>query len=457
LSRFVLLTFAMSAAFSPRVMDAQASRVTGTVVDSAGAKMAGIMVVALDGQQQLLARTLTGRSGTFELSVLSAGSFDLRAFRVGYAVSEPLPLVPGPSLSPVTLRVSATPTKLSGQSAKQKSVCGMPKDTTSDVTLLWEEARKVIAATRMTFGTENASARVSFYDRKLSANGKSVLTNESREGNVSARAPFASLSPDSIAIVGYVIETEEEVSYYAPDAEVLLSAKFSNTHCFGVQSPPSGQPGLIGLSFKPKNERLGVRDIAGTFWLDRATLELRRIEYRYIECARRRTSHPQVGGDMDFAHLSNGMWLIRHWEIRMPQGQATYSLRLNNAQVGTKQVVNIESLRASGGEVRQVTVGNEVIEVKGSTPDAPAPDAARFRSAVAFSRMAVIAATISVGAPSAHHRRSEFPDHADHGIAGRAHGVTEHRRRQCCSRARRVHRRAGRCSARYARPASVIW
>lgn len=362
-----LLLSAVAANF-PSVVSAQAARVAGTVVDSAGAQVAGAIVVALDGQQQLIARTLTGRNGKFELNVAATQSFDLRALRVGYAVSDPMPLVPGPSLStPVTLRVSGTPTRLSGKSANQKSVCGMPRDTTSDVTKLWEEAHKAIAATRMTFGTENASSRVSFYDRKLSPNGKDVLANQSREGNVAARAPFASLPPDSIAAAGYVIETDADVSYYAPDAEVLLSAPFSATHCFGVQSPPSAQPQWIGLSFKPKSERNGVKEISGTFWLDRATLELRRIEYRYTNVPPVYNASA-VGGDMDIARLSNGMWLIRHWEIRMPQGQSTSSLRMNNSAVGTKQFISIESLRASGGDVSQVSVGNDVIDVKRS-PD----------------------------------------------------------------------------------------
>ena len=347
-------------------MEAQASRVTGIVVDSAGARVPSAIVVALDGQQQVLARTLTGRTGTFILDVVSTHRFELRALRVGFAVS--MPVVPEATPSEVTLRVSASPTRLGGQGVKQKAVCGMPRDTTSDVTLLWEEARKAIAATRMTFGTENATSWVSLYERRLSTNGKTILANESRDDYVSARAPFAGLSPDSIAQVGYVIEKDTEVSYYAPDADVLLSAPFSNTHCFGVQSPPSGQPGLIGLSFRPKSERIGVIEIAGTFWLDRATLELRRIEYRYTNVPAAYLGSA-VGGEMDIARLANGMWLIRRWEVRTPPVQLVWSMSLNNSQVGTKQFARIESLRASGGEVRQVTVGSEVIDVKpGSSP-----------------------------------------------------------------------------------------
>lgn len=239
---------------------------------------------------------------------------------------------------------------LSGEKARQKGVCGAPTDSLSDVTRLWNIAREALESSRARVGADDASVTVQFFDRRVARNGKVLDSGFTSTRQVSARRPYRSLSPDSVSNFGYVIETQQEVSYYAPDAEVLLSEPFAATHCFGIQSPPSSAPTWIGLSFRPRMERDNVREIAGTFWFDRQSLLLERLEFRYTNVPTAYLT-ARVGGEVAFSRLSTGAWHISRWEIRMPQGNVSSQLLLNNNGKSTQRQVVVESLRVAGGEV----------------------------------------------------------------------------------------------------------
>ena len=66
--------------------------------------------------------------------------------------------------------------------------------------------------------------------------------------------------------------------FWAPDAGVLLSDSFLDTHCLRIRA---GGSELVGLDFEPVPNR-DVADIAGTLWLDPATAELQRVDFRYV-------------------------------------------------------------------------------------------------------------------------------------------------------------------------------
>ena len=114
--------------------------------------------------------------------------------------------------------------------------------------------------------------------------------------------PFRSQDAAILARDGYAVEESGEVIYYAPDADVLLSDTFAATHCFQLTDAPPGQPGLIGLRFRPVEAARDRRDIEGTFWLDRASAELRSLDFTF-------TNLPGVaervepGGRVEFTRL----------------------------------------------------------------------------------------------------------------------------------------------------------
>ena len=236
---------------------------------------------------------------------------------------------------------------LSGDKSRQKTVCGAPRDTLSDVTRLWESARVILENSQRNTGEQ---ASVTFFDRRVARDGKVLDAGLDQTRSVSAARPFRSLSPDSVATHGYVIESVDEVSYYAPDASVLLSDAFAESHCFGIQSPPSSRPAEIGLSFRPKGERDGVNEIGGTFWFDRGTLALRQLEFRYTNVPTAYLT-ARVGGELTFLRVPSGAWTINAWEIRMPQGNIESRLLLNNNGKRTQRQVTVQSLRVAGGKV----------------------------------------------------------------------------------------------------------
>lgn len=270
-----------------------------------------------------------------------------RVFAVGSILPVVAVMVAVMVLAPSAVSAQGTPA-LSGEKSRQKGVCGAPTDTLSDVTRLWQIAREALESSRSR--AADATVTVQFFDRRVARNGKVLDAGSTNTREVSARRPYRSLSPDSVSNFGYVIETEQEVSYYAPDAEVLLSAPFAATHCFGIQSPPSSAPASVGLSFRPRMERDGVREIAGTFWFDRESLVLQRLEFRYTNVPTAYLT-AKVGGDLSFSRVDAGAWLINRWEIRMPQGNVSSQLLLhNNGKTAQRQAV-VESLRVAGGEV----------------------------------------------------------------------------------------------------------
>ncbi len=246
--------------------------------------------------------------------------------------------------------------------SRSTSVCGMPRDAKLQETLLWDATRAAIAATQASAGAQDFMANVSRFDRTVSRDGKVIASEAPLEGAIVARRPYITLSPDVVAKSGYVVDDSTQVAYYAPDADILLSPSFIDSHCFDVQKPTSVHKEWIGLAFRPREDHTGVKDIAGTFWLDRASNELRQIAFRYTNVPSAYQA-ANVGGNIWFAHLDNGRWLISQWEIRMPQGQVQSRIMLQHSQARDQTMVSVEALRVAGGVVQSVKIGNEVIRL----------------------------------------------------------------------------------------------
>ena len=117
---------------------------------------------------------------------------------------------------------------------------------------------------------------------------------------------------------GFVQEQADGTFYYAPDANVMLSDAFLDTHCLRVREGEDETEGLIGLAFEPVEGRRGHIDIRGVMWLEPESSELQWLEYAYADLdAELRSRH--VGGKVMFAGLPNGTWVVREWYIRMPR------------------------------------------------------------------------------------------------------------------------------------------
>jgi hypothetical protein len=132
-----------------------------------------------------------------------------------------------------------------------------------------------------------------------------------------------------------------ETVYYAPDAEVLLSDEFLDTHCFRL-AEGSDRPDVVGLEFEPLERRGAVPDIGGTLWLDRETAELRWLDYTYYNLDLPVRS-AGARGMVEFQRMPAGTWIVPAWWIEMP-------IIDTRMQLGGSRPV-LSRMRRSGGRV----------------------------------------------------------------------------------------------------------
>lgn len=338
--------------------EAEAAQVVrGRLVEAGDARPVGGAMVTLVASGGVDAgRSLTRDSGLFELAASAPGEYWLRAERIGYATtrSDPFRLAAGDTLS-IRLEAGVEAVSLAGVQAEADRRCRVRPDEGLAVTRVWDEARKALAAAAWTQDRGMYQYEMTGVTRQLDRDGRQVLSEDREYQQGYRRAPFVSRAADSLVAEGFVRLTLHESVYWAPDAGVLLSDAFLDTHCFRLREDPDDAPGLIGLAFEPVPRRR-VPEIGGTLWVDPGSAELRWLEFDY-----RNLDLPDVlmrsrpGGRVEFKALPNGTWIVNSWQIRMPQAKtATNPL--------TKQLTTeLEGVTVQGGEVLRVHGNDGVV------------------------------------------------------------------------------------------------
>ena len=341
-----------------------AQSVRGIVVQPDGAtRAAGVIVVAV-GDSGAPSRALTNTKGEFAIALGKPGSYSLRALRIGFRPTEgPRITVAKDETIRAQIQLNDVAVSLMAVTVKGDDVCRTRPDSGALVTRAWEEARKAIMSAGLSATDAPLVAEWIEYDRTLEATGRVVRGLRVRTTNRVTTHAIKSAPADVLAEKGYVIPDGEETSYHAPDGDVLLSDAFAATHCFQVVVPPGrGADSLIGVAFRPARDRRDVRDIDGTFWLDRRSAELRWMDFKY-------TNMPSIadqaspGGRVEFLRLGGGGWLIGNWSIRMPE----FGRALASAMVGRTNVVRapntsvLRAIQVTGGQVTKVLRGDSVV------------------------------------------------------------------------------------------------
>jgi hypothetical protein len=231
---------------------------------------------------------------------------------------------------------------------------------------LWNEARKALSATQLTQIAQAAAkarrdphrfvVRWRSIKRDLEPNTLTVLHSDEVTREAETVKPFVSADPEVLARDGYMIGNPDSGStFFAPDADILLSDRFLDSHCFRLQAPdPDRRDDLIGLAFEPvglTNARHTRRtDVSGVLWLDRTSAELRYMEYQYVNLPpEQMNSH--VGGLLEFRPLPDGRWIVWRWYIRMPSLVRRRSVL--NSQL-TDWHTEIATIHENGAEVLEV-------------------------------------------------------------------------------------------------------
>ena len=157
-----------------------------------------------------------------------------------------------------------------------------------------------------------------------------------------------SLPAETLVAEGFVRQIDSGAfEYFAPDAEVLLSNAFLNTHCLKLTDDEES-PSLIGLAFEPA-EVSDTPDIEGTLWVDRNTGYLKFLEFGYTWVPFDK-GRDGAGGRVEFDVLPGGAWIVRRWWIRMPTIERVRS----NAQRGAIST-RLLGFKETGAEVTKAT------------------------------------------------------------------------------------------------------
>ena len=309
-ARFVLLALLPSAALGQQVELRVLEEATRVPVVGA--------IVRLLGDRGIVAQGLTSESGRIALAAPRAGSYRLKVDRIGWSgmITEPFPLAAGESYRREILMTSNR-TALPTLEVRGRSRCSREGQGGPLAAALWDEVGKALTANVMTQRQAAIHLHVRGFIRELDR-ARRPLRQWVVASTLTQGQPFASLRPADLAAIGFVQEeSHDSVTYAAPDAALILSDEFVATHCF--KAIP-GDSSLVGLAFEPTAGRK-VPDVRGTLWVDRATSELRFLEYDYTGLPGI-LARADLGGRVEFRRIPSGEWIVSYWFVRTPALEA---------------------------------------------------------------------------------------------------------------------------------------
>ncbi|HEY0016947.1 MAG TPA: carboxypeptidase-like regulatory domain-containing protein [Longimicrobium sp.] len=308
---FLTLAALLGLALVPARTNAQT--VHGQVVtDDTGEPVPGAMVVLAAPGGARHGATIADSLGRFRITARAPGTFTLAAERVGYGSLRPdtVTLAAGQTVER-PLRAGARRVTLPPVTVQARNRCEGRVEANPYTALVWEEARKALAAAVQLeddgyhFWTEVQRREVRLRDLgEMNSHGW-VFT--------SSGSPFATLPAERVVDGGYVAFQGDSIVLYGVGPAVVLSEDFRRRHCFGLRD---GGAEHVGLEFVPL--RTGGRpDVRGTLWIDRATGELRTLEFTYTGLEFRGPAE-RLGGELRFIRLPSGAWIVSEWVVRGP-------------------------------------------------------------------------------------------------------------------------------------------
>ena len=345
---------------------ASAQTVRGTVIGSDGGTVPGAIVVLLDAAGAARVTVLADNAGTFRLDAPGAGRYRLRIDRVAFAstTSEAFEAAAGETIERrLVLREVAT--RLADVQVSGKPRCVLRPDSAGVLLDVWQEARKALTAVSLTEQSRRYPMTLAMTERTYAADGKQLVDQRVQTRTGVTSRPFVAPPAARLEQVGYVARDGDYWTFYAPDAQVILSDEFLGSHCLRLREPmpKDRQAGRIGVSFTPVEKRK-TTDIEGTLWLDRASGELAELEYKYTRMPGG-MDHESTGGRLEFRRLPSGAWIVRRWAIRMPMvgteartvSQVAAQSSERSQRFDERLVKVLSGIKEDGGEVTLVDLG----------------------------------------------------------------------------------------------------
>ncbi|MFH1762681.1 MAG: carboxypeptidase regulatory-like domain-containing protein [Gemmatimonadota bacterium] len=328
-----------------------AQSVLGQLLDaSTGAPVEGALVLLMDEAGEEAGGYLTNQAGRFVIQAPGPGTFTLRAERIGYETitSAPFPLEQAQQFG-IRLETAQAAIVLEEIRVEGEQQCVVRPGEGLQLAAVWEEARKALTVQNWTEREGSYRFQVTRYERELDVHGRTVRSETRQVISGVTGAPIRSLPADDLMTGGFVRPSGNGAyDYFGPDASVLLSDQFLDTHCLRL-SLDSDRPYEVGLAFEPV--RLGrIPDISGTLWLEAETARLRVLEYMYT-WAPWEEARGVAKGRVEFENLPSGAWVIRKWWIQMPLVGTDMSMALMQKTAGIRLV----GIKEVGGGITRFT------------------------------------------------------------------------------------------------------
>ncbi|HSA55569.1 MAG TPA: carboxypeptidase-like regulatory domain-containing protein [Gemmatimonadaceae bacterium] len=339
---------------------AEAQVLRGTVTEEGtGAPLSGVLVTlerlpaAPGASPAAVVNVLSSRAGEYSLRAPVSGRFQLSLKRIGVQRFTTLPfdIAAGETKQVDVTLAPAVAHTLPRVLVTTADPCERRGNQPTRVAALWDEARTALTATQVSLRERLFDAWVTRYVRHLDPQNLRILA-ETRAGTQGLTdRPFVSLSGEVLAERGFWHQIDRDtLAFYAPDADVLLSDAFLATHCFTATGPTGGPRPAVGLTFQPRRGR-GVPDVSGTLWLDARTFELRLVEFTYTRLPVV-VGGPRLGGEVHFARLPSGAWVVRRWFVRMPHyAQITTPARFREGRDRGPRTAMLHRVIEEGGDV----------------------------------------------------------------------------------------------------------
>lgn len=272
-------------------------------------------ILLIDTSGVIVAGTMTNAAGHYTLRAPQAGSFRVRARRVGFAPDSSGPLVLkmdsevnfNPNLRPLT-------TSLAVVSVKGTERCVVRPGEGEIASRLWQAAQNTLASAAVSSLGSDVGFVLERFQRQIEPRTNRVVRQTIWQTRAIRSEPYVSISADSLSSKGFALAGSDSSTYFAPDARTLTSDVFAATHCFRPVADRANAD-RIGLQFEPV-AKSGVVDVAGVLWLDRVSSELSTLEYRYTVGSM--DGPTGAGGLITYTRLKNGMSIVSDWVIRVP-------------------------------------------------------------------------------------------------------------------------------------------
>ena len=331
-------------ALAPTRADAQT--VYGVVVaDDTGEPVAGAMVLLADTLGLSRGSALADSLGRFAITARGPGRYTLAAERVGYQSLRPDTVGIPPDSLQVQLRAGSRRITLPPVTARARGRCAGRLEPNPQTAVVWEEARKALASAALLqeSGAYEYTSRVD--RREVRLRGGPPMSHHVWVRS-STGSPFITLPPEVLVDGGYVQPDADSLILYGVGPAVVLSELFLQRHCFGLRD---GGAQRVGLEFVPIRT-VGLPDVRGVLWLDRATGELRTLEFTYTGLAFRGPVE-RLGGELEFRRIPSGAWIVSRWVVRGPLLTHHAAWALTEIPMAR---FRIRALRETSGEVLSI-------------------------------------------------------------------------------------------------------